>query len=294
MHGDSVASPYEAFQQQELQQLATVAAEHASVNQIAAETGGKAFYNSNAIADAIATATEQGSNYYTLSYNPDNKNYDGRFRKIKVAFAEKGYHLYYRPGYFADDLSSPSKDREVAHNIRAVAMQRGSPLSHQIRFSAVVAPVGTQVAVDRAKIGEVLLASAKKDPVLPPEVIVQPHSIDYVIDSSGLRFTPLDNGTFRSALTLMVASFDAEGRPLTDILAISESDLQPAAYKEVLNGGLHLHQDVDIPPKAKSLRIGVQDQFSNFVGTVDVSLPVPPAPDLPRLLKNSLPEIEPQ
>jgi hypothetical protein len=54
-----------------------------------------------------------------------------------------------------------------------------------------------------------------------------------------------------------------------------------------------VHQEVDVPAAAVSLRIGIQDQLSNYVGTVDISLPVPAPPDVPRTVKNQLPEIEP-
>ena len=134
VNGDSVISPNIAFQQDAMQDLARRGAERTALNQMASDTGGTAFFSSNAIADAIKMATEQASNYYSLSYSPSNKNYDGRFRKLKVALAEKGYHLHYRPGYFAEDPNSPAKMKEVAHNIRVVAMQYGSPQSHQIRF----------------------------------------------------------------------------------------------------------------------------------------------------------------
>ena len=58
-----------------------------------------------------------------LSYTPANRNYDGKFRKIKVALATKGYHLAYRRGYFADDLSAPQKQEKdaLSHDIGAAA-----------------------------------------------------------------------------------------------------------------------------------------------------------------------------
>jgi hypothetical protein len=269
-----------------------VSAERTALNQMASDTGGTAFFSSNAIADAIRMATEQASNYYSLSYSPSNKNYDGRFRKLKVALAEKGYHLHYRPGYFADDPNSPVKMKEVAHNIRVVAMQYGSPQLHQIRFSLRVVPVGSKTKVDSAKAGEILLASTK-NPKLPSEVEVQHHSIDYAIESTDLRFLPLNNGRYRSALTFMVASFDHDGKPLAGVSKIGTSDLQPEAYKDVMSGGVRVHQEVDVPVAATSMRVGIQDQLSNYVGTIDLSLPIPAPPDVPRVVKSQLPEIEP-
>ncbi len=293
VNGDTMLSPNIAFQQDAVQDLARVNAERTALNQMASDTGGTAFFSSNAIADAIRMATEQASNYYAVSYSSSNKNYDGRFRKIKVSLADRGYHLHYRPGYFADDPNSPAKLKEIAHNIRVVAMQYGSPQSHQIHFSVRVVPVGTRAKVDSAKAGEILLASTKK-PNLPSEVEVQHHSIDYAINSADLRFLALSNGTHRNALTFMIASFDADGRPLAGISNVGTGDLQPDVYRDAVSGGVRVHQEVDIPVAAKSMRIGIQDQLSNYIGTVDVSLPVPPPPDVPRVVKkDQLPEIEP-
>ncbi|HLH08975.1 MAG TPA: VWA domain-containing protein [Terriglobales bacterium] len=291
-NGELISSPYSDFEQKQLQGLALTASERTSIGEIAENTGGKAFYSANDIAAAIETASEQGSNYYTISYNPANKNYNGRFRKIRISLSEKGYHLSYRLGYFALDPDSPLRNREVAHNMRVVAMEHGSPLSHQIHFSARVVPIGTKMKVAGSKIGEIRPVSATKSDV-PSEVKVQHHNIDYVIESSDVRFLPLVNGTYRSALTFMVASFDADGRPLAGVSSVGTSDLKPDEYKDALRTGVRVHQEVDIPENAASIRIGIQDQLSNYVGTVDIALPVPVPPDEPRVVKNRLPDIEP-
>ena len=125
-------------QQRGLEQLSALGAEWSTLNQIAADTGGKAFMGTNGIDDAIATAAEQGSSYYSISYAPANHDYNGKFRKIKVSLAQKGYRLHYRPGYFAADPRAPWKDR--SHSARSAAMQHGSPESHEVRFVARVAP----------------------------------------------------------------------------------------------------------------------------------------------------------
>ena len=65
--GDTAVSLNEASQQRMMQELTLRSAERSTMNQFAADTGGKAFFNSNAVEDAIATATEQGSSYYALS-----------------------------------------------------------------------------------------------------------------------------------------------------------------------------------------------------------------------------------
>jgi VWFA-related protein len=59
------------------------AAEHATMQQIAEETGGRAYYDTNGIKEAVAAAIQNGANYYTLAYTPADK-IDGRFHKFQI------------------------------------------------------------------------------------------------------------------------------------------------------------------------------------------------------------------
>ena len=64
-----------------------------SVNQIAMETvaqetGGRAFYSTNALSDAVKDAVVNGSHYYTLAYSPANDKNDGKFRRIQVSLVD--------------------------------------------------------------------------------------------------------------------------------------------------------------------------------------------------------------
>jgi hypothetical protein len=201
-------APNQAIQQGSIQQPA-LQSERDTLNQIASDTGGKAFFNSNAIEEAIATAVEQGSNYYTLSYTPANRNYNGKFRKIKVV-AGKGYHLNYRPGYFADDPYAPVKHADLYQNIGTAAMRHGSPQSRQILFAVRVVPSGTKEKGESAKAGMTLLASNAK-PSLPATVELQHYGIDYAVDSSDLRFVPMENNIHHCKLNFMIATFDEDG-----------------------------------------------------------------------------------
>ena len=64
--------------------MVTNAQEEASMRQIAQETGGKAYINTNGLRDAIADAVANGSSYYTITYVPENNKFNGSFRKLKV------------------------------------------------------------------------------------------------------------------------------------------------------------------------------------------------------------------
>jgi hypothetical protein len=255
-------------------------------------TGGKAFFNSNDIREAIATANEQGSNYYSFSYTSTNKIYNGKFRKIKVQLAQKGYKLYYRQGYFADEVNAASKEAQLARNAIATAMHYGSPPAREVQFSVRVWPVGGKKKMDRAAVGEIKMASKKKDPQ-PTQVEAQHYVVDYSLDGSALRFIPEQNGSQHNSLALMITSFNSDGRMLTGVSTRAQSDLPSEVYKKVVNGDVGFQQEVDIPVEATSMRLGVQDQMSNHLGTLDVPLPVPPDPNAPRVARNRMPEIEP-
>jgi len=49
---------------------------------------------------------------YSLGYYPENKNWDGKFRKIEISAGEKTYKVYARKGYYANP---PSGDVAATH-----------------------------------------------------------------------------------------------------------------------------------------------------------------------------------
>jgi VWFA-related protein len=72
-----------------------------SMEHIAAQTGGEAFFGTNDLAAALHKALSDGENYYSLAYSPTNRNWNDRFRRIEVKLARRGTSLTYRQGYLA-------------------------------------------------------------------------------------------------------------------------------------------------------------------------------------------------
>src|SRR5260370_9091043 len=73
------------------------------MNLLAENTGGKAFYNRNDLDKAIYDGVTDGSTYYLLGYYPENKKWDGKFRKVQIKATRGGVKLRYRLGYYAAD-----------------------------------------------------------------------------------------------------------------------------------------------------------------------------------------------
>jgi VWFA-related protein len=93
--------------------------------QLADETGGKAFLNGNGLAEAVASAIDTGSNYYTLSYTPASASPKDTYRKIQVNLDKQGYTLAYRRGYYVEPSDKPVDDD--APSALEVAMEDGAP-----------------------------------------------------------------------------------------------------------------------------------------------------------------------
>ncbi|MGB7494577.1 MAG: VWA domain-containing protein [Candidatus Acidiferrum sp.] len=51
--------------------------------------------------DALDEISDELHHQYSLGYYPENKNWDGKFRKIQISAGEKGYKVYARKGYYA-------------------------------------------------------------------------------------------------------------------------------------------------------------------------------------------------
>jgi VWFA-related protein len=272
--------------------------EHGIMDRIASDTGGKAFYNTNGIEQAMSVAMEQERNYYALSYTPTNKKYDGKFRKVKVSLtgSEKRIHLIHRSGYYAVDPASGGV-REAAKGFGLAAMQHGSPQAHQILFAARVAPIGKSRKVD-PKSADLLPLSAKgkhrkgeNRPVEPVEV--QRYLVDYAITPSQLRFDATPQGVRHGITNFMITSFDEDGTLRTSMVSRAVSDLKPEGYQEILSGGLRFRQQLDVPVQAASMRIGVQDGLAGRMGTIEIPLPVKRLPGVEQSLTQRMPEIEP-
>jgi hypothetical protein len=252
-------------------------AEQATMGDVAEATGGKAFYNTNGIQQAVEAAVEQGSSYYMFSYSSDNGSVDGKFRKLRVSHARKGYRLAYRRGYYAEPPEAPVKDTgELARAIGLHGMQHGAPESHQLVFAARVVPAGKPVKGSAAQ----------------KKVEVQHYAIDYAIAGPQLGLTP-SGKMQRAILDLMVSAFNDDGSIATRTAFKTTSDLKPAAYRDMIIGGLRMHQDVDVPANAVSLRLGVLDELSRHFGSLELPLPLKAPPDEVAARARALPSIEP-
>jgi VWFA-related protein len=85
---------------------------------LSADTGGKAFFDSNDFAPAFAQVQHDSSAYYAIGFHSSNPLRDGKYRKLTVKIDRPNVKLEYRPGYYApaDFQHSAKEDRETELN----------------------------------------------------------------------------------------------------------------------------------------------------------------------------------
>ena len=110
--------------------------EDSTLQEIAADTGGKAFVNTNGFQDALKQALADGANYYTIGLHmPEGKD-DGGFRHVKVD-VNGSYQLAYRNGYYAN---TPESAANSSGGTMKEAIQFGAPPLSEIPFKVRIIP----------------------------------------------------------------------------------------------------------------------------------------------------------
>ncbi|MBV8902996.1 MAG: VWA domain-containing protein, partial [Acidobacteriia bacterium] len=100
---------------------------------LAADTGGKAFLDSNDLSAGIVQAQKDINSYYIIGYYSTNEALDGRFRRIKITINDatlraKIAKLDFRQGYFAGKEFRKSNDGDREQQL-AQALSLGDPIT---------------------------------------------------------------------------------------------------------------------------------------------------------------------
>ncbi len=243
-------------------------AEHSTMRQLAEETGGSAFYETNGLKQAIARAMEDGANYYTLTYSPQNKDFNGKFRRIEVKLTSGKYHLSYRRGYYAQPtVAAKMSDPDPLISPNHPAIQRGAPPAVEILFKARVLPADDPVLKGfQPKPGSAGLAAVK-----PP---VTRYCLDYAVHMRDVNAEIGPDHLYHSALELVAIAYDPDGKPLNLVDHPFQFTLKPEEYEKLLHDGLNLREEIDVPQGEIYLRLAVHDLFNDQLGSLEVPIGV--------------------
>jgi VWFA-related protein len=228
IHGAGLAN-------QAIAQGASLQASQGTMEEVAAETGGKPYINQNEIKNGVALAAADDAASYEIGYYPENKKWDGKYRNIKIKLAQGDTQIRYRKGYFAVDNTAPKNanyDQDVA-----AALQLNAPAT-QISFMAQAKPS------DPGKLRVVFLVDA--------------HTL--TAEESG--------GNKKVNVSLYACIFGPDGKSLATRSLKVDRTFDAGTYQQILDKGMMVPIDLDVPSGGNELRLAVLDNKTGFIGTV--------------------------
>lgn len=249
VRGPSGRNPGPALASQMAKASADLQGSHDSMNEIAQQTGGRAFYNRNDIDHAIALSVQDGASYYSIGYYPEDKHWDGKFRKIEVKLTRKDLHVRSRRGYFATAATAPfAADDKAAQAEFLGALALESPTATMLPFVArIVLPTNVEPAVS-------------------VHVGVDPHSVLFESPGDNLQHAKVDFFTY---------AFDKKGKLAASATDTVTTALKPDTYAAIMASRLEFTQKLTLAPGKYTLKIGLRDVKTRLIGTVTASIEVP-------------------
>lgn len=225
-----------------MRQLTESSDKHGMMDEIADETGGKAFYGNNDLRAAMQRSMDQGSMYYTLAYSPDSQNWNGKFRRIEVKLNTGGYHLQYRRGYFA--LEEPEHTTDDSNAKLVGALRPDIPNATSLYLKAEI---------------------------LPPDAEHPQVRVRCLIDPVQVTFSDTSTGGKHAIVDLLTVVWDKNGKDIGHTAQTLEGNLSNAEYQKILHSGLQVNEDVAVNGEAFRVRLGAVDRASQRVGTLDIT-----------------------
>jgi VWFA-related protein len=246
--------------------LTQTAQEHFAMQQIAEETGGEAFVDTNGLKDAVGRAITEGSHYYTIGYVPAAKQYDGVFRHIRVDI-EGGYQAAYRRGYYADDPAKGAVNSQASLNAMNAAVVRGAPPLSEILFKVKIV-----CADDPSAKGVKLISGPAGEAAKGFKGPGKRDLLDFAVDAHPLGLSTTPDGVRHARVEFALIAYDGDGKRLNYVDQEMAFNLTQTLYEQVMHGGIPVHQEIDLPPGAISLRLVVHDLENSKVGSTEVPL----------------------
>lgn len=204
---------------------------------IAESTGGRAFFNTNAIGDAVRRAMDDARVSYVLGYYPSLARWDGRFQEINVKVKRGGLDVRHRKGYLA-----------LAPLPRENATSRADALGDAMRSPIEATAIGLSARVDRrdGQSGNATL-------------VVQ-------VDAGSLTWEK--RARWQATMDLLITQSLPDGRffkSLDTTLDLTPSD---AEYEQMMQEGFSLTKQIVLRSDAYRLHVLVRDVPTRTTGSL--------------------------
>ena len=217
--------------------LPTLSAVHNPIEGLRAAadwTGGRLFYNTNGLSDAIAQAVDDSRRTYVLGYYPSNPDWNGQFRNITVKVARDGVEVRHRPGYLAHAPVLATKDD------RTQAMRKA--LSAPLEATGLPFDVVPDVTAERA--------------------VLRLH-----VNASDLTLTEAD-GQLTGEIDVAITQMLEDRRHVPELSSSYPFKVPIADRRRLLATPIQLTRTIHVAPDAAQVRIVIRDSRSSSIGSI--------------------------
>jgi hypothetical protein len=223
--------------------MATTHPNQDTMRTIAEDTGGRAYFNSNAIGEAVHRAMDDGRVSYVLGYYSTHAEADSKFRKIDVKVTRSGVDVRHRGGYLA---LPPPVHKDSKARLEALGRVMQSPI--EATNIGVVAEIQRE---DGAPANEGTLVIR--------------------LDASALTWEQKKESR-EGAIDIVIA----QSTPKGEYYKIKETTVNliadPERYKQMMEEGFTLSSKFTQRPDAYRLHVIVSDATSQAVGSLVIPI----------------------
>jgi len=240
---------------------------------LAADTGGRALFNSNALTRFVPRVLQETSRYYLLAWTPDQGAAgSGRFHRVEVSVSGEPELIVRAPRGFYEPLSPT--DRRRAPSSRAhqpAAAQPAQSAGDADLLAALRAPypVGTLQTklslsfMDIPNIGTVLATST-------------------MLDASALDFGVGDTGLLQASMEVVSAVFDDQGKGVASVK--QRVTIDTGSRRATYNHSFRLK------PGLYQVRVAARDSRTGKVGSAMEWIEIPSRSGGPLSMSNLIME----
>jgi VWFA-related protein len=206
---------------------------HNALGELAQDTGGLLFENTNNLRQGFDRVESDLHNYYLVGYTPINETYDGRFRAIEVKLKRSGVTVAARKGYFAvrDAGGMPINPWEAP--ALGALERKPVPNAFPVRAAALLFP-------ERDRLG------------LVPVVVD--------LRTAPLTFQPAADGkTYSSDFTVLVRFLDQQNQVVRKVSQHYEVKGPLDALERAKQGEVLFYREPELPPGVYTMETVVFD-----------------------------------
>ena len=207
------------------------------------DTGGKLFFNRNDVDAEMKQSQQLGSEYYTLTYQPQDVGQDGKFRHIRVTLRDPKLRVVTKAGYYAPDEKAPANRRESTLSDLAEAVRSSVP------FQALEVNIADTVRHPDAETAELTLRVSAKN----------------------LNWQAEDDGKDHAVITLIAASMSGDGDILASKLSRWRFSSQLQDPGQLAKAFLQIPITVRVPKRTTVIRVAVAGEAQGRIGTAEIA-----------------------